>query len=129
MIHTTQESALRVLAFVEKQNIRNMLEMLIDTDPELNCIGVHTGAARFVEQLTSARPDVLLIDADMPGVAIFSLIQFARVHYPSLKIIGMLSGDDTVRVKALMNAGCNACVFKRTTAEQVLQKLKSKSGS
>lgn len=124
MTNTTQESALRVLAFVEKHDIRNMLEMLIDTDPELKCIGVYTGAARFIEQLTTSRPDVLLVDADMPGVAIFSLVQFARVHYPDMKIVGLLSGDDAVRVKALLTAGCNTCVFKRTTAEQVLQKLK-----
>lgn len=125
----TQESALRVLAFVDKQNIRNMLEMLIETDPELYCAGVFTGTAKFIEQLSSAKADVLLIDADMTGVAVFSLIQFARVHHPEMKIVGLLSGDDPVRVKALMTAGCTSCIFKRTTAEQVLHQLKIKSGS
>ncbi|MFN8155476.1 MAG: response regulator [Bacteroidia bacterium] len=112
---------------MERKTIRDMLEMLIDTDPELRCMGVFTGASKFIEKLSSGRVDVLLIDADMPGVAIFSLIQFARVHYPEMKIVGMLSGDDHTRVKALMNAGCNTCVFKRTTAEQVLLQLKGTS--
>lgn len=105
-----------------------MLEMLIDTDPDLQCLGVYTGAAKFIEQLSSSKADVLLMDADIPGVAVFSLIQFARIHYPDMKIVGLLSGDDHVRVKALLTAGCNNCIFKRTTAEQVLQQLKIKSG-
>lgn len=125
MTHTQQASALRILAFVERQTLRDMLEMLIETDPELHCSGVFTGPSRFLQQLSFEKPDILLIDADMQGVAVFSLIQFARIHHPEMRIVGLLSGDDQTRVDALMMAGCNHCLFKRTTAEHFLQSLKT----
>jgi DNA-binding NarL/FixJ family response regulator len=124
MTNTQQASALRILAFVEQQSLRDMLEMLIETDPELHCTGVFTGPSRFLQQLSYEKPDILLIDADMQGVAVFSLIQFARIHHPEMRIVALLSGDDQIRVEALTEAGCNHCLFKRTTAENFLLSLK-----
>lgn len=120
-------SALRVLAFVERDALRDLLEMLIETDPELSCAGIHTGTDRFTAALAAEAADILLVDADMSGVAVFPLIRYARQHFPHLHIVGLLSGDDQVRVQALITEGCHRCVFKRTTAEDFLGALK-KSG-
>jgi|JI10StandDraft_1071094.scaffolds.fasta_scaffold538887_2 DNA-binding NarL/FixJ family response regulator len=121
---TKHDTAIRVLAFVEQSSLRDMLEMLIDSEEDMDCLGVHTGVSKFIPQLSSVHPDVLLIDADMKGVAVSSLIRFARVHYPEMCIVAQLSGDDNKRVQALLQAGASKCIFKRTTAEQMLELIR-----
>ena len=44
----------------------------------------------------------------------------ARVHDQEMCIVAQLSGDENKRVQALLQAGASKCIFKRTTAEQML---------
>lgn len=69
-------------------------------------------APELLLALKTRRPDVLLMDADLPDMDGLKLLALVRRSYPEIKV-GILFGDrDQTRIHSALAAGAAACVMK-----------------
>jgi two-component system, NarL family, response regulator DegU len=81
-----------VVVVDDNELVRQSIERWMTGSNGVRCLAsVETveEARRMADQF---RPDVLLLDAEIPGGDTFSLIRWARTNYPSMKVV-MLTGQ------------------------------------
>ena len=103
------------------QNVRTALRLLIEEEPEWCVVSEATNAGRLLSLLAQNPPDLLLLDASLPGRRMEDLLAELRLKYPQLMII-ILSGRPETHRPAL-HSGANAFVSKGNPPEDLLKTL------
>jgi CheY-like chemotaxis protein len=103
----------RVLVVDDHADVRFLVRAILgDAGPDVAFAGEAAGAEEAVDALERAAPDVVVLDALMPGVDGFEAAAMLLARRPGLPIL-MCSAivDDVVRERAEA-AGIAACVSK-----------------
>ena len=104
---------LRVLVVDDHADVRFLVRAILgDAGPDLAVAGEAGSAEEAVEAVQALEPDVVVLDARMPGVDGFEAAGMLRERRPDLPIM-LCSAlvDDDVRARA-QAAGIAACVSK-----------------
>ena len=100
------------LLIVSDNMLRVGIRMILDTDPGLTVVGEASSTARAVEIAAREEPDIALIDLDLFGAHIVSLVRDMRKAADRMLplILGSLGNEDLIR-KAL-TSGAAGVVLK-----------------
>jgi DNA-binding NarL/FixJ family response regulator len=105
----------------DQAKVRSALSLLLGQQPGLNVVGETADIAQLFGQVQENRPDLVLLDWELPGSAPNGLLPTLRTMYPCLKVIA-LSGRPEARQEALA-AGADAFVSKCDPPERLLAAL------
>lgn len=78
-------------------------------------------AKETMEGIPTSGIDVLLLDINLPDMQGDQLCARIKLHWPSLKIIGLSTFDQSVVVKDLMDAGASGYLTKEASRENIEQ--------
>jgi len=112
---------MRVVLADGHQNVRTALRLLIEEEPEWHIAAEAPTASLLLTLLAQNSPDLLLLDASLPGRRMEDLLPELRHKYPQLMII-ILSGRPENHRPA-MHSGANAFVSKGSPPEDLLNTL------
>lgn len=104
----------RVAVFDDSREQRDALEALLATMPGLVCVGVFPHARDAVEDVGAVRPDLVLMDIDMPVVNGIEGAARLRDAYPQLRILMLTVIEDDERIFAAIRAGADGYFLKQT---------------
>jgi DNA-binding NarL/FixJ family response regulator len=77
------------------------------------------------EQTIATRPDVLLLDVEMPGIPVLSTIGRLRAEIPTTRIIIVTMHRDRVLASHLRAAGAAGFVSKSAPAGELVEAIRS----
>lgn len=122
------EPRIRVVVVDDQPLFASGLGMLIDAQPDMECVGTAGDGAQALEVVAELRPDVVLMDLRMPGVngieATKLLLARGRADEPPRVIVLTTLRQDGVVVQALA-AGASAFLTKDATPDQVLGTIRA----
>jgi CheY-like chemotaxis protein len=113
MTHGPSKRPVRVLVVDDHADVRFLIRaILADAGPDVAFAGEASGAREAVEALEHADPDVVVLDARMPGIDGFEAAGMLLERRPGLPIL-LCSAivDDEIRSRAGA-AGIAACISK-----------------
>jgi len=113
MTHGPLKRPVRVLVVDDHADVRFLVRVILgDAGPDVTFAGEASGAQEALDALDGADPDVVELDALMPGVDGFETAALLLERRPGLPIL-LCTGivDDEVRTRA-QAAGIAACVSK-----------------
>jgi len=113
MTHGPLKRPVRVLVVDDHADVRFLVRVILgDAGPDVTFAGEASGAQEALDALDGADPDVVVLDALMPGVDGFETAALLLERRPGLPIL-LCTGivDDEVRTRA-QAAGIAACVSK-----------------
>jgi DNA-binding NarL/FixJ family response regulator len=105
----------RVLLFEDNLPYRESLVMLINMSQHLECVGAFADCRDIVSKAQELRPDLVLMDVDMPRVNGLEGLILLRKHFPTLKILMQTVFDDDERVFACICAGADGYILKKAS--------------
>lgn len=114
---------MRIVLANGQPHIRSALQILLKYEPEVYVVGEASDARNLLAQLRAIRPDAVLLDWGLPGLAAMGSLPALRANCPNLLII-VLSGRPEVRQEAL-SAGADVFVSKIEPPEGLLATLHS----
>jgi signal transduction histidine kinase len=100
---------------------------LLREAPDL-VVEVTTDAVRAVDAVVRARPDVVVCEPDLDGLAPGELIRRLRATSPSTKVVARGAFADADRVAAALGAGASAFLTKAEPLEAVVATIRSLGG-
>lgn len=93
--------ALRVMLVDDHALVRSAVRGALEA-PDIEVVAEASSAETAFDEALRTRPDVLLLDVDMPGMSGLHLIRELRPRLPETKIVMLsVSGDDRTVVEAM----------------------------
>lgn len=118
---------IRVVLVDDHAVIRAGLQQLLAGTPDLEVVGTAENGAQALEVVRRERPDVVLMDLQMPevdGVAATRLIMSEKL---GADVLVLTSYSDGERIMAALDAGAVGYLLKDADPEEVLQGIRAVS--
>jgi DNA-binding NarL/FixJ family response regulator len=100
------------------------LKQLINSQPDLACVGVADdipGAKRLVEE---CKPDLMILDLRLKGGDGLDFIKTLRVECPQVKVLVLSQYDELVFAERSLRAGASGYIMKEKTTDEVLKAVR-----
>jgi DNA-binding NarL/FixJ family response regulator len=117
-MRTKEITQVRILLADDQSRVRFALRVLLRRQPGLKVVGEAANAEALLAQTEATRPDLILLDWELPGLAAVGSLSALRRMRPTLSVIA-LSGRARVR-RAALAAGADAFVSKTDLPERLL---------
>ena len=115
-------SSMRVLIVDDSASFRKGMRALLEIQPDMQVVGEAQDGHEAITQVELMRPDFILLDAQMPGMAGVEAARQIKNQWPEVKVILMTMYTD-YRTKAI-EAGVDAFLTKGIPPEHLLTILR-----
>ena len=113
---------MRVLMAVSRQEMRAALGLLLSQEPGIRVVGAPGNSQELLSSLPDVRPDVVLLDCELPGLPAVDLLAQLYAHAATLKVLVLCS--ETEREQAALAASACTLVDKTSHPRQLLTALR-----
>jgi DNA-binding NarL/FixJ family response regulator len=112
------------VSIVEDDNrIRESLAVLIDGGENIRCISTHASAEEALAQIPLKKPDVVLMDINLPKMSGIECVRKLKALAPKLQILMLTMYEDDDLVFQSLTAGASGYLVKRTSPADLLQAI------
>jgi len=115
---------LRVLVVDDHQTFADMLALALSSEPDLQCVGTAGSGAEAVAMVVELRPDVVIMDIEMPHSDGLAATRRLREVVPDLVIVVVTAHRDPQWVLRATQAGASAFVPKNGSLPEMLDVLR-----
>lgn len=105
--------------------IRNALRELVEAEPDLEYIGEAINGVLAIEAVYTLRPDLLLLDINMPERNGLEVLRLLRFDKNEVLIVILSNHTDIHYVDAAIRLGANAFVGKDSGFEVLLEAIRT----
>jgi DNA-binding NarL/FixJ family response regulator len=112
---------MRVLVADNDPRVRAAINMFFKCEPELSIVGESTNASSFLAQAKALRPDLVLIDWELPGSSVTVLIEWLKEAEKPAKIIVLSKRPE--REQEALAVGADAFISKTRPADSLIDTL------
>jgi len=115
---------IRVLIYEDNAMLRDGLTMLINGSDGFEVTGSYRNCNHVEEDMKQHKPDVVLMDIDMPGVNGIEGLKLIRRQNQECKVLMLTVFDDRKNVFEAITAGADGYLLKKTQPTKLLEYLK-----
>jgi DNA-binding NarL/FixJ family response regulator len=125
-MHTGDESkTIRILAADDHPLLREGIVSLIANQPELVLVGEASTGREAIEKHRALRPDVTLMDLQMPDIHGIDAIMSIRQEFPLAKIVVLTTFSGDVLAQRAIKAGAQAYILKSHVRKELIDVIRS----
>ena len=104
--------SLRIAIFDDNKNIRESITMLLKTEPAFEVVGCFSHVLDCVEDVKECKPDVVLMDIEMPGMTGIEGVKIIKNELPHVQVLMQTVFEDDDRVFDSICAGASGYILK-----------------
>jgi len=104
--------------------VRAGLRMVLEAQPDLDVIAEADDVASTLRKVRAHRPDVLLLDLNMPDESSLPKIPELRESSPDTRIVVLTMQNDPAFAREALQAGIAGYVLKESAADEVVQAVR-----
>jgi DNA-binding NarL/FixJ family response regulator len=118
-------SAIRILAVDDHPLFRGGVTALLADHPDMNLVAEASSGLEAVRQVRIHRPDITLMDLQMPEMSGLDAIIAIRGEFPATKIIVLTTYKGDVQVLRALKAGAHAYLLKTTMHKDLVDTIRA----
>jgi DNA-binding NarL/FixJ family response regulator len=104
---------LKILIYEDNPDFRDALVQLVNTGSDYDCAGAFYNCSQVIRQVRELKPDIILMDIEMPDSnGLEGLLQIRSID-PEVKIIMLTVFDDNKNVLDAICAGASGYILKK----------------
>lgn len=112
---------IRVAVFDDNDDRRMSLKYLIGMLPDMDFVGGFPDARDAIKNVSQTRPDVILMDIEMPDVTGIQAVSTIKKAFPEVSILMQTIFDDEAMIFDALKAGASGYLLKKGTPEKVIE--------
>ena len=121
----TEPQVIRILAVDDHPLFRDGIAALISITPDMQLVGACSNGREAVEQFRTLRPDVTLMDLQMPVMSGREAIAAIRSQFPDARLIVLTTSAGDGEVVRAFKAGASAFLVKNLAHRELLDTIRS----
>jgi DNA-binding NarL/FixJ family response regulator len=105
--------------------LRQGIAALISDQPDLQLVGQASNGLEAIEQFRLHRPDVMLMDLQMPGMNGIDAMSAIRGEFPDARFVVLTTYTGDVQIVRALKAGARAYLLKSLLHRELLETIRS----
>ena len=122
------EREIRVLIADDHGVVREGLRAVLGAEPDIEVVGEAATGKEVVERAAKLRPDVILMDIQMPGINGIEATRRILEANPHVGVVVLTMFEDDDSVFSAMRAGARGYVLKCADPSEILKVLRAVAG-
>ena len=123
-MHATH-SLIRILAVDDHPLLRKGIAALVNAEPDMKLVAEASNGKEAFEAYRKHRPDVTLMDLQMPGTDGLDGLNAIRQEYPDARVIVLTTYSGDMRVSRALREGARAYILKGNVHEELLSCIRA----
>jgi DNA-binding NarL/FixJ family response regulator len=112
---------IKVLVYDDSKARQEALELLINQNPKMSCVGTFENCLHVKEHMRTLKPDVVLMDIDMPVVNGIEGLKMIRSVSPDVMVIMQTVFDDEEKIFEAIRTGAHGYILKKTAPSKLIE--------
>lgn len=118
-------SLIRILAVDDHPLFRGGIAALLATQSDMSLVAEASNGLEAVQRFREHRPDITLMDLQMPGMNGLEALSAIRLEFPEAKIIMLTTYTKDIQVLHAMKAGARGYLLKTLLDKQMLETIRA----
>ncbi len=116
---------IRVLVVDDHPMLREGVAAVLALQPDMVLVGEAENGAEAVARHRELRPDVTLMDLQMPGMTGLEAIETIRAEFPAARIVVLTTYAGDVQALRALKAGATGYLLKSTLRRELLDTIRN----
>jgi DNA-binding NarL/FixJ family response regulator len=116
--------SLRIAIFDDNKNIRDSIQLLLQTEPDFEVVGCFSHVLDCVDDVKTSKPDIVLMDIEMPGMTGIQAVHAIKKEFPQVLILMQTVFEDDDRVFDSICAGASGYLLKNFLNTKLVESIK-----
>jgi DNA-binding NarL/FixJ family response regulator len=121
---STTTSRIQVLSVDDHPILREGIGAIINSQPDMFLVGAAANGKEAIEAFRTLKPDVVLLDLQLPDLNGIEVLIAIRSEFPSARIIILTTFERDVEVQRALKAGAQGYLVKSTPPKQMLDTIR-----
>jgi DNA-binding NarL/FixJ family response regulator len=112
------------VSIVEDNNqLRATLARVLNRADGFRCLSQYANAEDALKDLPQVRPDVVLMDINLPGMNGVQCVRQLKALLPEIQVMMLTVYEDTENIFNALAAGASGYMLKRTSSKELLEAI------
>ena len=118
-------SLIRILSVDDHPLLRKGIAALVNAETDMKLVAEASNGEEAIEKFRSHRPDVTLMDIQMPGLNGIETIHQIQKEFPNARIIILTTYTGDAQLVRALKAGARAYLLKRQVHRELLETIRA----
>jgi len=116
---------IRILAVDDHALAREGIAVLVGTQPDMTLVAEASNGREAIQQFRTHRPDVTLMDLQMPEMNGIEALIAIRNEFPDAKVVVLTTYKGDVQILRALKAGAQGYLLKNTFHKELLETIRA----
>jgi len=121
----TETNTIRILTVDDHALLRGGVAALIELEPDMEVVAEASTGREAIEQFRRHRPDITLMDLQMPDITGIEAIIAIRSEFPEARIVVLTTYAGDVQVVRALKAGARGYLLKGNVHTDLLETIRT----
>jgi DNA-binding NarL/FixJ family response regulator len=122
---TSAPKPIRIALVDDHPLLRQGIAALLSDQPDLQLVGQASNGLEAIEQFRLHRPDVMLMDLQMPGMNGIDAMSAIRAEFPDARFVVLTTYTGDVQIVRALKAGARAYLLKSLLHRELLDTIRA----
>ena len=116
---------IRVVLADDHHILLDGLKALLQKQKDIEIAGMYNDGRKLLEELSQTKPDIAVIDINMPHMNGHELCQKLKIADPGLHVITLSMHDDVGHIMEMIEAGVSGYILKNASDKELIDAIKT----
>ncbi len=117
------QSEIKVAIYEDNDALRNSLTHLIKGTGSLTFAGAYPDCRDIIENCETDKPEVILMDIDMPFITGIEATRLVKDRYPDINVMMLTVFEERDKIFDALCAGATGYLLKKSSAIQIIEAI------
>lgn len=123
-VNVSANCALRILLVDDQKFAQHKLQQMLSSEGDLQIVGIASNGEEAISNVESLKPDLVLIDIEMPKMNGIEATEIISRRFPDCKILVLSSHEHQEYVQKTISVGADGYILKSTSTEDLVSAIR-----